>query len=108
MTTGSLSIAYLGALSMEEAETLPSENKVHLVHFSTPNGSTDASRDLLTSHGWEMVEHTHQLNKVPMKSTVLVLDEMFSPVLSSLNDDQFTALRELLDRKCRLLWVTMG
>lgn len=108
MTTGSLSIAYLGAVSTEAPETLPTENKVHLMHFSTPDGSTDASRDLLTGHGWEIVEHTHQLEKVPVKSTVLVLDEMFSPVLSNLNDDQFTALRELLDRECRLLWVTMG
>lgn len=108
VTTGSFSIVYLGTLSTKEPETLPAENKIHLVHFSTPDGSTDAARDSLASHGWEIEEHTHPVERIPVRSTVLVLDEIFSPVLSNLNDDQFTALRELLDRECRLLWITMG
>ena len=107
-TTGQISLVHLGTLSTEEAKTFPSQNRVHLVHFRTPDGSTNAARDLLTGLGWEMVEQTHLLDNVPVKSTVLVMDEMFSPVLSNLSDDQFTALRELLDRECRLLWVTMG
>ena len=52
--------------------------------------------------------HTNSFDKVPVKSTVLVLDEMFTPLISHLEDDQFTALREIISRECRLLWVTMG
>ena len=86
----------------------PFDNRVHLVHFSACDGSTDAAKNLLAGQGWDVVEHTHSLDTVPMKSTVLVLDEMFNPVISTLDDDQFTALREIMSRECRLLWVTMG
>lgn len=54
------------------------------------------------------MEHTSSLGTVSAKSTVLVVDELFTPVISSLSDDQFLALREIISRECRLLWVTMG
>jgi hypothetical protein len=78
------------------------------VHFGTPDESTDAPRNALTSHGWEIVDHTLPFGTVPEKSTVIVVDEMISPVLTDLNDEQFAALRHLIERECRLLWVTAG
>ncbi len=78
------------------------------MHFSARDGSTDAVRDVLAGHGWDIVEHTSSLGTVSAKSTVLVVDELFTPVISSLSDDQFLALREIISRECRLLWVTMG
>lgn len=98
---------YLGALDIAEVETFPFDSRIHLVHFSARDGSTDAAINLLAGYGWEIVEHTHSLDTVPVKSTVLVLDEMFNPVISYLDDDQFTALHEIISRECRLLWVTM-
>ena len=106
--TGSYGIKYLGALDVIEPEIFPLDNKVHLVHFGAGDGSTDAARDLLIGQGWEIVEHTYSLDTVPVKSTVLVLDEMFIPVIPHLGDAQFAALREIMSRECRLLWVTLG
>ena len=107
-TRGQLKLLYLGIRGEEKEAPSVKDAKVHLVHFSTPDGSTDASKDKLATHGWDVVEHTLPLDKIPGGSTVLVVDEMFAPVLSNFNDDQFTALRELLERECRVLWVTMG
>ena len=78
------------------------------MHFNARDGSTDAARDLLAGHGWDIVEHSHSFDEISVNSNVLVLDEMFTPVISHLEDDQFIALREILNRECRLLWVTMG
>jgi hypothetical protein len=78
------------------------------VHFSTPDGSTDAPRNALTSHGWEIVDHALPFGSIPEKSTVIVVDETISPVLTDLSDEQFAALRDLIERECRLLWVTAG
>ncbi|KAI1381948.1 putative polyketide synthase [Hypoxylon crocopeplum] len=105
-TEGTFNLVYIGVLGEEKAAAL-GDNKVHLVHFNTLENLTDPI-NVLNNHGWEVVEHTIPLSNIPSGSTVLVVDEMFSPVLSNLGDDQFTALRELLDRECRLLWVTMG
>ncbi|KAI2613390.1 putative polyketide synthase [Hypoxylon sp. NC1633] len=106
--TGNIQIAYMGKMKTEVIEKSQPDRKVHLVHFNPPDGATDTAKKLLSSRGWEIVERTLPLNDIPSESTVLVLDEMFSPVLSNMSDDQFTSLRKLIDLRCRLLWVTMG
>jgi hypothetical protein len=54
------------------------------------------------------VDHALPFGSVPEKSTVIVVDETISPVLTDLSDEQFAALRDLIERECRLLWVTAG
>lgn len=78
------------------------------MHFGTPDGATDTSRDILTGRGWDVVEHTLPFDDVPEQSTVVVMDEIFAPVLTDLRDEQFVALRRLIDNECRILWITMG
>ena len=111
--TDAFEIAYLGTLkpseSSEEASPSSDNSKVQLVHFGSTDSRIAAARDLLESRGWEVVGSSHLCSeKLLDKSTVLVLDEMFSPLISNLNDSQFVALRALLDKECRVLWVTMG
>ena len=111
MDVGFPRIIYLGTPEFSEIalENFPSEPcEVQLVHFGSSHDSMGAVRNSLICRGWKVVEHALPLSELPTQSTVLVLDEMFSPVTSKMNDDQFTALRELLNRECRLLWVTMG
>lgn len=88
--------------------TLQADRKAYLVHFNTVDGATDIAKEVLVNRGWDIVERSLPLNDIPPESTVVVLDEMFAPVLSDMRDDQFESLRELIDLKCRLLWVTMG
>ena len=104
-------ILYLGTPKLNEIgleNSLSVSGEVHLVHFGSSHDSMGAARDLLIYRGWTVVEHDVSLSELPAQTTVLVLDEMFSPITSTLNEDQFMALRELLNRECRLLWVTMG
>ncbi|KAI1762472.1 putative polyketide synthase [Hypoxylon sp. FL1150] len=108
MGAGDIQIAYLGTPVHKPKASLQSDRKIHLVHFHTDHDATNAARDLLASRGWDIVEHSLPLSDIPPESTVLVLDEMFAPVLSDMTDEQFNSLRKLIDLECRLLWTTMG
>lgn len=103
-----LQIAYFGSLAAKANESLGADPQVHLVHFQPRDGAQDATKDLLSSCGWQMVEHDLPCDDIPADSTVLVLDEMFAPMISNLRDNQFEALQQLVAKKCRLLWVTKG
>jgi hypothetical protein len=106
-TARPLGIEYIGTpTGIEEPEDGAStDNEVHAVHFSTADDVMEAARGLLAKCGWDVISCSHLLSEeIPADSTVLVLDEMFSPVMSTLGDD----LRDLIERGCRILWVTMG
>jgi hypothetical protein len=81
---------------------------VHLLYFGTPVPSTDGVQDTLRQKGWAASEHSLPFEEVPPESTVLIIDEMDHPILSALADEQFTALRRLLEKQCRVVWVTRG
>ncbi|KAI1773059.1 putative polyketide synthase [Hypoxylon cercidicola] len=106
--TGDIQILYLGTPMTKTALSLQPDRKIHLVHFNADIDATNATRDLLASRGWGVVEHSLPLSDIPPESTVVVLDEMFAPVLSNMSDEQFKSMRELIDLNCRLLWTTMG
>lgn len=102
-------VIFFGIASNSASQVEDSADKVvNLVHFKTSNGSTDAARDALAKQGWQIVEQSLSLDRIVDKSTVIVLDEMFSPVLTDLQDEQFDMLRGLLERECKILWVTKG
>lgn len=102
-------LMYFGIASNSASKPQDSADKmVNLVHFKTGSSSTDAVRDALAEKGWQLVERNLSIEGILEKSTVIVLDEMFSPVLSDLQDDQFHLLRGLLERECKILWVTKG
>tara|TARA_R110002003_G_scaffold232_10_gene16791 strand:- start:11320 stop:17916 length:6597 start_codon:yes stop_codon:yes gene_type:complete len=104
----SLSLVYLGSQRPGPPKSLLEDNNLCLAHFGTPSGETDAARDVMKNHGWSVTEHVLPFDNVPEKSTVIVLDEMFAPLLTDLKDEQFEALRSLIERECRILWVTAG
>jgi hypothetical protein len=100
-------IAYLGK-AIGEVTCDPSDHTVHLVHLRPHDGLTNGAKDWLTCLGWRIVEHNLPLTGIPPRSTVLILDELVSPVLSNISDIQFKTVKELIMDDCRLLWVTMG
>ncbi|KAI0406534.1 putative polyketide synthase [Xylaria palmicola] len=107
--TGSwLDIAYIGVKSKSTALSTPADKTVHLAHFGGLNDSVSTTKTYLADLGWNIVEKANTLDEIDGGSTVLVLDEMFAPVLPNLDDDHFLALRGLIERNCRLLWVTKG
>jgi hypothetical protein len=107
--TDSPQILYIGTPVRPVAVSLQHEKAIHIVHLQPAAKGKDDIKDFLTGQGWSIVEHDLPLDdRLPAQSTVLVLDELFSPVLSNLRDDQHEAMRRLIAQNCRLVWVTMG
>ncbi|KAH9983886.1 KR domain-containing protein [Xylariaceae sp. FL0662B] len=94
-----------GIVSKESGSA--NSNAISLLCFKSDR-STDAARNALVDKGWQISEHSLSLDGIAENSTVLVLDEMFSPVLSDLQDEQFGVLRGLLERECKIVWITKG
>ncbi|KAJ5809731.1 polyketide synthase [Penicillium pulvis] len=106
---GILNLLYVGALREEKASTpLTEAKKVHLLQFDTSLPSAEVIQDELAQKGWDTSQHSLPFDEVPPNSTVLIIDEVYQPILSALADEQFTALRGLLEQQCRVLWVTRG
>ncbi|KAL2072660.1 hypothetical protein VTL71DRAFT_12003 [Oculimacula yallundae] len=105
--TDNFRIVYLGTAITDVPEEAV-KKEVHLVHFQTQDDSRYAVDTLQSLHGWQIQDHSLSLDSLPDGSTVLVLDEMFLPIVSNINDEQYSALQKLVEKKCRLLWVTVG
>lgn len=103
---GELQLAYFG--SAVAKETPASRAPLHVTHFKSSNELKSKAITYLMENGWEVIEHSLPFNDVPENGTVVVLDEMHSPVMSHLSDEQFESFRKLIQLECRILWVTRG
>lgn len=104
--SGELQLAYFG--SAVAKETPPSRSPLHVAHFKPSSELKSKALGHFIEDGWEVIEHFLPFNDIPENGTVVVLDEMDSPVMSYLSDEQFESFRNLVQRRCRILWVTRG
>ncbi|KAF2679551.1 polyketide synthase [Lentithecium fluviatile CBS 122367] len=80
--------------------------KLELFRF-VEQGDVHASvRTRLSCLGWDISEHLNTCSDIPPGSTVLILDEIRTPVLGSITIEWWKTLKELLSRNCRILWNT--
>ncbi|KAJ5375590.1 Acyl transferase/acyl hydrolase/lysophospholipase [Penicillium concentricum] len=108
--SGSVQWAYLCHDS--EASTETTSRAVHLIRLG-PKDQTESVAgpitDALAGRGWKVVEHGSSLHDLPVGATTIVLDELSSPVLTTVQSDQWDAIKELvLSKRTPLLWVTKG
>ncbi|KDN72130.1 putative beta-ketoacyl synthase domain-containing protein [Colletotrichum sublineola] len=80
----------------------------HVVHLEGRSQGKGALISSLSGAGLTITQHAELPAEVSEGSTVLVLDEVFLPVISGIRDDQLAMIQELMRRRCRLLWVTSG
>jgi hypothetical protein len=99
---------HLAEVVSKDANGLDSAHRVDLVHLRNPTEVTSKSKDALVQLGWQIEEHFFPFPNLRPKSTVLVLDELSSPVLTAVFDDQWQAIKELTSKEHKLLWVTTG
>jgi hypothetical protein len=92
----------------KDASSLNSAHRVDLVHLRNTTENTSKLKEALVQHGWQMDEHFFPFPNLRPKSTVLVLDELSSPVLTAVLGDQWQAIKELTSKENKLLWVTTG
>lgn len=102
--TGQTRVVYIGAAADSTGQVPPRE--VQLVRFASGNDTTEIQAAL---QEFTIVERILPLDDdLPNGSTILVLDEMFSSLFSAVSDEQIAALKKLVEKRCRLLWVTIG
>lgn len=103
-----LKLLYLGTITRKEAPI--EHNQVHLVQLKPNDETLQVSTTLRRKYGWNVIEHPPTPSKVslPELSTVIVLDELFEPIISNITEEQYSLLQKLVADKCRLLWVTTG
>lgn len=98
--------AYLSARNDQTFNRLQDLNVVRLLKDTPP--LAPSLRSKLEASGWDILEHTVPFNTPSADSAILVLDELFSPVLTSVNEDQWEGLKSLVGSGKQLLWVTQG
>jgi hypothetical protein len=92
----------------QDASLVDSVHRVDLVHLRDPTDITSKSKEALIKLGWQVEEHFRPFPNLSTKSTVLILDELSSPLLTTITGDQWQAIQELTSRGNKLLWVTTG
>ena len=105
--SSTLRSAYLSVVNFKDMDTTFSLRHISLVNL-TKSSATTKIRKELEQLGWQVSEHFSPFEKVETKSTVLVLDDLFSPVLPSISEDQWESLKTLISIGSRILWVTEG
>lgn len=102
-------ISYIGSPIMDNETHETSRSTTHLVHFASQNSSKNEIRDYLSNNGLQILDvDLSSTSEIPEKSSVLVLDEIFSHVLVDLDNEQLQALQTLINKECRIVWVTQG
>ncbi|WYZ35337.1 hypothetical protein EsH8_I_001613 [Colletotrichum jinshuiense] len=96
-----------------DAEHQNDDRDVILVGLCSENiDIVAAAAAKLKEKGWNISEaHLKsglELEQLPPKSTVLVLDEVSQPVMATATEGQWKAIKTVIQRECNLLWVTQG
>lgn len=58
--------------------------------------------------GWQIEEHFAPFPNLQPKRTVLILDELSSPLLTRIAHDQWQKIKDLISAEHKILWMTSG
>ena len=104
---------------LSRAEPPPAEDKEEIVtpksgiaHVSllqeTPEGSLHIL-DSLQRRGWSIRVICDPLTEINSNDeTVLIVDEVCTSTMNALDDRQWQVIQHLIQKECRILWVTSG
>ncbi|GAB1200503.1 hypothetical protein APSETT444_009876 [Aspergillus pseudonomiae] len=82
--------------------------QLHIIYMEENTILPRIVEQYLTAAGWQVTEHQYLTANVPAGAPVLILDELYSPLLVHINEAQWLCLRHLITSGCKLLWVTRG
>ncbi|EKG12982.1 Beta-ketoacyl synthase [Macrophomina phaseolina MS6] len=99
--------AYLCAPAVEFAATAKPQ-ELYVVRLDKTTRLQDGIRTALAKAGWRIKERALPSVNVPAKSTVLILDELYTSVLPTVTPQQWQTIKDITTRGCKLLWVTQG
>ncbi|KAI1361343.1 putative polyketide synthase [Xylaria arbuscula] len=95
---------HLLLIEQKAPTTLP----LDIVHFGVAGKICNDIRKELSDCGWDIREitATHSLDQIRSDATVLVLSELEATHLPTLSPEQWNAVRDLFQRRNRILWVS--
>lgn len=91
-----------------EANAIVQDRSVNLVHLSDNAGRTAGACHALSALGVRLIDVHPPIEQFQKGQTILILDEMYSPVLSDVNTAQWDTIQRLFSSECSILWVTAG
>jgi acyl transferase domain-containing protein len=113
LATDATLTAYLTILSTPSPTTTPPQRNLHIVRLTntTPSTLPPALLAALQTSNWAVTEQHSAFNPalIPAATTaILVLDELFHPLLTRASPFQWSAVQALAAAGKQLLWVTRG
>ena len=102
-----LKTAYRSVAEPQIEDNQSNKEAIALFHIATPTEVATSLIGSLQNRGWQISEHAGSLD-CPKNSTILVTDELLSPILPSLDANQWHILQNLVASGNKMLWVTAG
>ncbi|KAF7590609.1 hypothetical protein BBP40_002604 [Aspergillus hancockii] len=93
-------------LTLEHIST--ATKQLHVVYMAEETILPRAAAQALEQGGWQITEHQCPAEGVPASAITLIIDELWSPILTHISETQWLCLRRLVTSGCKLLWVTQG
>ena len=110
----------IAAIGNSNSATLWSSNSTHAdtdscgnllvvrLAKTTPKTLPPTLQSSLEASGWTITQQVHSFSKPTDGSVVLILDELWNPVLTQANEKQWETIKGLVSSGSPLLWVTKG
>lgn len=81
---------------------------IYHISFLEINQKASKILESLRDRKWNVQSCLHPLSEIQTSQTVLVLDELSVSVMDRLDERQWDILQHLVQKECRILWVTSG
>lgn len=81
---------------------------IYHVSFLETSQLASTNLDSLRDGKWNIQSCLHPLSEIETSQTVLILDELSDSVMDRLDKRQWQILQHLIQKECRILWVTSG
>ncbi|KAL8841188.1 MAG: hypothetical protein Q9170_001042 [Blastenia crenularia] len=108
-TTSNSSLAYL---SKKTGGNVIIDSRQHLIVArlaeTTPLTLPPSLQAALKASGWTITHETYPSLKPTNEAVILILDELWNPVLTQADEKQWEAIKALVSSGSSLLWVTRG
>ncbi|KAE8376147.1 hypothetical protein BDV26DRAFT_294376 [Aspergillus bertholletiae] len=88
--------------------TPPTSKQLHVIYMDDKTVLPLPAEQSLVEAGWQITKHDSLTENVPAGAPVLIVDELYSPLLTHVSEAQWLFLRHLITNGCKLLWVTRG
>lgn len=103
---------YLAGVTSDSQTKHVNRGDIVLIRFSSRKVEDEGVLSVLSSLrelGWKVEEQNAETTEsITSKSTVLVLDELEGPVLTTASKTQWDSIKQLVRSECSVLWVTLG